>query len=539
MTINRTLSSFLSEQSANASFDGGTLFIDAVNGRVGIGNTAPGSALTVAGTLSATGAVTFTGAGTEQYRNTNGTSYLRVANDSTGAAADSYLYVQNSATTLFVGLPSTGFTTSGLKVAGQAYVYHDGTGGLSIGATNGSGALRFYSGGTTERMRLDSSGNLGINTSSPGGYGSGATGPFFNVYHATGTPEMYMASGQTISGAVLGTVGFASAGSGAGEKRSAFIVSGLEASATSSVKGNLQFWTNNAGTFSEKVRLTASGEWLINTTTDSTSGSFSRAPLSIKGLSASAFAGIQLEASADQSVLGIGYDGSYFTLSTSYRFTGAYRGLQISVTNGTPTATFTTTGDLLIGTTTISGNVQRLQIEGSATGKLIGKLVNASTSSTYGVQIYYSGQAPNASGQEFLIMEDVSARRAYFNSNGGLANYQGNNSNLSDRREKTNFAPAGSYLQKICAIPVQTFNYIDQNMEDDPGLTLGVVAQDVQQVAPELVVENNWGSYDNPKMRLSVYQTDLQYALMRCIQELNAQVIDLTNKVAELRNIKQ
>ena len=107
--------------------------------------------------------------------------------------------------------------------------------------------------------------------------------------------------------------------------------------------------------------------------------------------------------------------------------------------------------------------------------------------------------------------------------NGGIGNYQANDANLSDRREKTNFAPAKSYLDVICAIPVQTFNYIDQNMEDDGGLTLGVVAQDVQAVAPELVMESNWASKDaEPKMRLSIYQTDLQYALMKCIQEQQA-----------------
>jgi hypothetical protein len=128
-------------------------------------------------------------------------------------------------------------------------------------------------------------------------------------------------------------------------------------------------------------------------------------------------------------------------------------------------------------------------------------------------------------------------------SNGGIANYSSNNVNLSDRNEKTNFAPAGGYLSKICAIPVQTFNYIDQNLEEDPGLTLGVVAQDVQAVAPELVMESNWGTKEEPKMRLSIYQTDLQYALMKCIQEqqalINAQqaaLQTLTARVAALES---
>jgi hypothetical protein len=140
----------------------------------------------------------------------------------------------------------------------------------------------------------------------------------------------------------------------------------------------------------------------------------------------------------------------------------------------------------------------------------------------FGISVEYSAQDPNGTTNEFLQCVGTTTLRAEIRSNGGIANYSANNVNLSDRREKTNFATATSYLDKICAIPVQTFNYIDQNMEDDGGLTLGVVAQDVQAVAPELVMESNWGTTETPKMRLSIYQTDLQYALMKCIQEQQA-----------------
>jgi len=128
----------------------------------------------------------------------------------------------------------------------------------------------------------------------------------------------------------------------------------------------------------------------------------------------------------------------------------------------------------------------------------------------------------NNAGNEVIYYQGNATARFYVLSNGGIYNYSANNVNLSDRREKTNFAPSKSYLDTVCAIPVQTFNYIDQNMEEDGGLTLGVVAQDVQAVAPELVKESNWGTQDEPKMRLSIYQTDLQYALMKSIQELKA-----------------
>jgi hypothetical protein len=159
---------------------------------------------------------------------------------------------------------------------------------------------------------------------------------------------------------------------------------------------------------------------------------------------------------------------------------------------------------------------------------------NATPLSEYIQDFRFSAATPNDASARFWSCTDATAVRAYMLSNGGLANYAANNVILSDRREKTNFAPATSYLDKICAIPVQTFNYIDQNMEEDGGLTLGVVAQDVQAVAPELVSEGNWGSKDKPKMRLEIYQTDLQYALMKCIQEMKEIIDDQNQRIAIL-----
>jgi hypothetical protein len=192
----------------------------------------------------------------------------------------------------------------------------------------------------------------------------------------------------------------------------------------------------------------------------------------------------------------------------------------------------TSGGNLLVGTTSAlgTGKVGFLQ---SASGQVL-TMQNSTASGPFGIVIDYTGTAPNSTGSQFIYCNDTSGLRMELRSNGGIANYQGNDSNLSDRREKTNFAPATSYLEKICAIPVQTFNYIDQNREEDGGLTLGVVAQDVQAVAPELVTENNWGTKEEPKMRLSIYQTDLQYALMKCIQEQQALIESLTIRLTAL-----
>ena len=188
--------------------------------------------------------------------------------------------------------------------------------------------------------------------------------------------------------------------------------------------------------------------------------------------------------------------------------------------NGTERMRLDSSGNLLVGTT--SGSKHMLVKDSASDTVLIVR--NTSGTTPYGQVLNFSAASPNDATRYFLQCNDSTAERATIRSNGGIANYQANNVNLSDLREKTNFAPAKSYLDVICAIPVQTFNYIDQNLEEDAGLTLGVVAQDVQTVAPELVMESDWSSEkDGSKMRLSIYQTDLQYALMKALQELKAE----------------
>jgi hypothetical protein len=187
-------------------------------------------------------------------------------------------------------------------------------------------------------------------------------------------------------------------------------------------------------------------------------------------------------------------------------------------------------GNLLVGRTSAAGG-EILSVQGSV-NSYISRFFNTNAS-PFGPYINYPNAAPNGASNQFLAMADSGANRAYFNSNGGLANYQANNINLSDERKKTDIQMAGSYLDKICAIPVKTFLYKDQT---DTERNLGVIAQDVEAVAPELVDQDGW--LDTPsegeEPYKSIYQTDLQYALMKCIQELKAENDALKARVAAL-----
>jgi hypothetical protein len=49
-------------------------------------------------------------------------------------------------------------------------------------------------------------------------------------------------------------------------------------------------------------------------------------------------------------------------------------------------------------------------------------------------------------------------------------------------------------------------------------------------------MESDWSAEkDGSKMRLSIYQTDLQYALMKCIQELKAELDTVKAELATLK----
>ena len=125
-------------------------------------------------------------------------------------------------------------------------------------------------------------------------------------------------------------------------------------------------------------------------------------------------------------------------------------------------------------------------------------------------------------------------------SNGGIANYSANNVNLSDARLKRDFTPSQPWLEKLCKIEVGTFFYKDQTDETP---NLGVLAQQVEAVAPELVDASGFGEApEGEEPYKAIYQTDLQYALLKAIQEqqaiinqLKAQLTSISADVAALK----
>ena len=362
------------------------------------------------------------------------------------------------------------------------------------------------------------SGNVGIGTLSPGEelvvYGTASSRPrlivgpitastaLYTTYNSQDNPSIEvntsttngfagftMTNSNNTSGNTLGTITFAAAGTSNGEKRGAIIGSTLEASATSSVSGNLVFYTTTASSVVERMRILANGNIGIRTTTPvgklhivTTGNSFTPTETGI-----------------------IGGNNNY-----RVHIQSTEPGLMLSSDiNGEGSATGTQTYQL------------GLQIGYITTNDIRNNIYFGGTFLTF---VYSANQG--TSGSE----------RMRISTNGSIGAPNGTNIyNASDARLKKNISTTTYGLDTISALNPVKFNWVDgfEPTEDGKDM-LGFIAQEVQTVIPEAIESFGGNSItigdttiDNP---LRVNEKFIIPVLVKAIQELSAKVSLLENK---------
>jgi len=161
------------------------------------------------------------------------------------------------------------------------------------------------------------------------------------------------------------------------------------------------------------------------------------------------------------------------------------------------------------------------------------KIASTHASGPYGIDISYTAAAPNGTVNQFLYCADTGGQRASIRSNGGLANYQANNVDLSDIRTKREIASAASMWDKVAALEIVEYKYIDQTHDD---VNLGVIAQQVETVEPVWVDADGFG--DTPEGEepfKTVYNKDIYFAAIKALQEAMARIEALEVEVAALK----
>jgi hypothetical protein len=114
-------------------------------------------ALSGVSTIGTTGDITTTA-------NTNAGVIWRIINASAGASASADLRMDNDVRVNNLTLRSYSNATGSTipDISDSVLLRSNGAGGLTISAQQAAGVIRFSTGGTTEKMRIDASGNVGI-----------------------------------------------------------------------------------------------------------------------------------------------------------------------------------------------------------------------------------------------------------------------------------------------------------------------------------------------------------------------------------------
>ena len=142
-------------------------------------------------------------------------------------------------------------------------------------------------------------------------------------------------------------------------------------------------------------------------------------------------------------------------------------------------------GDLSVGHTGGLGPIRISAISTVADYAMYLRSDHATT--PYGIAIKFLTEQ-NDTGSSFLDCFDGSAARFKVTPNGGLANYQANDSNLSDELEKNQFGQLDSTSDCVRSWEIVKYLYKDEDQTNPH--KYGVIAQQIEEHCPELIT--NW-----------------------------------------------
>ena len=191
--------------------------------------------------------------------------------------------------------------------------------------------------------------------------------------------------------------------------------------------------------------------------------------------------------------------------------------------NGATRMYVNSSGDVGIGTT---GNASRLDVRKAAGATAIVSSYNQST--TGNVYGYYSDlQSTGNSTSSYHYAGVTQGVNVWYLYGNGTSSWS------SDQRLKKNIETTrDGYLEDLCKLRVVKYNW-HTDAEDKPR-ELGLIAQEVEEVFPGLV-EDALHTLDGTKTKYKVLKGSvLPFMLLKALQEANTKIDELTARVAQL-----
>ncbi len=185
----------------------------------------------------------------------------------------------------------------------------------------------------------------------------------------------------------------------------------------------------------------------------------------------------------------------------------------------------------------------------NASNDLILRLRNTTSTNPYGLRILFDNAAPNDTTRYFIQCNDSSNTRFEVKSNGGIANFSGNDSNLCDEREKKNIVSLDTKWDKVKSWELKKFHYNEDADTDD--LRYGVIAQQVEEHCPEVltpwikqraedaVLDENGNVVKEAVAeieRKGVKEQQMMWMAIKTLQEAQARIETLEAEVAALKS---
>jgi hypothetical protein len=171
---------------------------------------------------------------------------------------------------------------------------------------------------------------------------------------------------------------------------------------------------------------------------------------------------------------------------------------------------------------------------------------NGSNGQQYGIEITTANDQ-NDSTRHFFQCVGSSTIRAVINSNGGFKNYQSNDVNLCDEREKKNIVNLDSTWDCLKNWELKKFHYNEDADTDDK--RYGVIAQQVAEHCPEVIADwtkqeakdavlDEDGNVVTPAVeeivRMGVKEQQMMWMAIKALQEAQTRIETLETANASL-----